>query len=73
MGLQTTWLPSAGLPNPKEGISEGSPGGLHLGVQNSACCLTTVYFLSSSFTGCQLSAFLFFSFTHSVIVPGSFP
>ena len=30
-------------------------------LQNSACCLTTVYFLSSSFTGCQLSAFLFFS------------
>lgn len=35
--------------------------GPHLGVQNSARCLTTVYFLSSSFTGCQLSAFLFFS------------
>lgn len=59
--LQTTWPPTARPPDPKEGISEGSPGGPHLGVQNSARCLTIVYFLSSSFTGCQLSAFLFFS------------
>ena len=55
-----------GCPQParqarRKGFQKALPGAPHLGVQNSACCLTTVYFLSSSFTGCQLSAFLFFS------------
>lgn len=44
-------------PSPKGGNSVRFSPGPHLGLQKFACCLTTIYFLSSNFTGCQLSAF----------------
>lgn len=62
LGLQTARLiplcPST--PSPKGGNSVRFSPGPHLGLQKFACCLTTIYFLSSNFTGCQLSAFPIF-------------
>ena len=61
--LQTTWPPAARPPDPKEGISEGSRGGPHLGVQNSANCILLIkqfYRLSAL----SLLVFLFHPLCH---------